>query len=541
MQQTLKFRSDRVIALFRLALAVLLIGTSWIDPDYPTHASTIAMGLLWVYLVYAAGAVVVAWSDWWLAHRMRLTAFLVDLSVTFLLLYLIEGSGTGLASPFLGFFIFLVVSAVLIWPARRALAVLAALLLTYCAVGLLLFHDEDLADPAWYLRRLAFMTLLTGLIVWFGHSRNHPQPARLEWPFDAPLTDRFEAIVAFIRDHMRASGVAVFWSPDDEPWLFVGVNGIAGRANNRLGPDELDLGLRPDGAAILFDRVRHRRLVLTADGRIIAQRGAVVIAAADYLDAGSGILVPIASETGTGVIVLTGIKGVAADHLAPARALTREIAHAIDRHILAETSQSAQIARLRLSMARDLHDSVAQSLAGASFRVEALGQAYRAGEDIGSGLDALHQALGSEQQNVQGMIYRLRSGEAPGPDSDLNEAMQLIIRDAERRWGIRCTVDCGPASAKVPTLLIRQIERLVNEGVANAVRHGGARQVSIVVRRHPTRLALVIANRQQNAATTPFVPLSIAERVDDLGGSLDISADGGQTVLTIEFPVDSPS
>jgi len=39
MHQTLTLRSDRVIALFRLTLAAVLLGTFWLDPHDPISSS----------------------------------------------------------------------------------------------------------------------------------------------------------------------------------------------------------------------------------------------------------------------------------------------------------------------------------------------------------------------------------------------------------------------------------------------------------------------------------------------------------------------
>ena len=135
------------------------------------------------------------------------------------------------------------------------------------------------------------------------------------------------------------------------------------------------------------------------------------------------------------------------------------------------------------------------------------------------------------------MIHRLRSGEAPGPDSNLLSAFKLITADAERRWGVRCALDCKTPNTSIPTVLVRQVERLVNEGVANAVRHSHARKVDVIVERQSGHLSLIIANARAGADRTPFIPLSIAERVESLGGSLAISNDGDQTFLRIALPM----
>lgn len=536
MYQSLQLRSDRVIALCRIALAGMLVASSWVDPGYPIIRTATGAVLLWSYLAYSAFALVIAFTDWWLTHRLRPATFAIDVAAAFAVLYLIESAGLGLVSPFMGFFIFLVLTSTLIWRARTVGLIAAGMILLYGLIGLLLAESETLADGHWFGRRMGFMVVLAGLVTWFGHNRRPAKPARLDWPHDAPPEQRFAIVVDYIQRHMNARRVAVFWSPDDEPWVYLGQAGTAGHRARRLPPEAVDIGSGPSGAAMLFDRRRGRGLILGEDGRIMARRGPDPIGAAEYLGIRDGLLIPLTAETGSGAILLSGIGGVSADYLQPAQALGQEIGTAIDRDALAEASQAAKLARLRLSLARDLHDSVAQSLAGVSFRLSALGQTWRQGGDITPGLEALQSALGQEQQNLQDMIGRLRSGDGLAAQDRLMDRLTVTLHDAERRWGIRTALDCTCPELTASAFLLRELQQLINEAIANAVKHGGARQVDLAVRQVDGGLELVVANPQDPQASHDFVPQTISERVELLGGTLAITGENGQTRVTIWLP-----
>lgn len=536
MHNTLKLRASRVTALSRFALAAILIATSWLDPAFAFVWSSPAELVFWSYLLFSVAMAVVCWSDWWLAHRLRRLAFAIDFITAFLVLYLIESADKGLASPFMGFFMFLVLTGALIWRAHTVAILATSMLALYIALGLILVDGELLADPHWFFRRLAFMSLLAALVIWFGHTRSSARPDRLDWPFDASVTEQFAVIVDFIQRHMRASGVAIFWAPSDEPWIYMGVTGIAGQQSRRLAPDAVEIEPSTGIRAILFDRIRHCSIHLLARGELAARRAQTRIAAVEFLGINTGIYLSVGSEAGGGAIVLTGISGVSSDHLAPAYALGAEVAIAIDRHALAEMGRSKDLAQLRLAMARELHDSVAQSLAGSSFRLEALGQAYRAGKDISADLDNLQLALNREQDSVQEIINRLRLSDTPGLESILYDALQTVCADAGLRWGVACNLDCQTPKTRIPTLLLRHLDRIVNEGVANAVKHGHAGRVDVSVRRENHALFLSIANPHSDDCARPFEPKSIADRVTNLGGSLEISNDGTQTLLQIVLP-----
>lgn len=536
MFQTLQFRSDRVIALCRLILAAMLIATSWLDPSYPIIDTRSGAILLWGYLAYSVAGLVIAFTDWWLTHRIRPIAFLVDVVAAFAVLYLIEASGLGLVSPFMGFFIFLVLSSTLIWRARTVSMIAVGLIVLYGLIGLALAERQLLADGHWFARRMAFMLILAGLVIWFGSSRSPEKPARLDWPLDTPPDRRFAIMVDFIQRHMRAKGVAIFWTPAEEPWTYLGLVGIAGHRARRLPPDTIEIDSEPHGAAMLFDRRRHRRLHLEHSGQIAARRSPANINAADYLGIETGLLIPLNAETGSGAILLTGIQGVSADHLHPARALGEEIGLAIDRHALAEMSHAAQLARLRLSLARDLHDGVAQSLAGVGFRLAALRQILRQGGDPVAELDTLQSAVGQEQRNLQDMIARLRSSEDLSPHGQLRDVLLAVLGSAERRWGIPIGLDCDCPDATFSAFLLREVQQITGEAIANAVKHGKAGRVDLTARLADSGLELIVVNPQNVPAADDFLPQTISERVEVLGGRLAISGENGQTTLHIWIP-----
>lgn len=536
MLQSLQFRSDRVIALCRLLLAAMLIAASWLDPGYPIAGTMAGAVLLWGYLAYAATSLVITFTDWWLTHRIRPAAFLIDVAAAFAVLYLVETSGLGLVSPFMGFFIFLVLSGTLIWRTRTVIVISAGLIMMYGFMGLVLTQSDMLADGHWFARRMAFMLVLAALLIWFGSTRSPEKPARLDWPQDTPPERRFAIIVDYIQRHMRAGGVAIFWTPAEEPWTYLGLVGIAGHRAQRLPPDTIEIDDTAHGSAVLFDRRRHRRLHLEESGRIAARLGPTSIDAADYLGIETGLLIPIPAETGTGAILLTGIKGVSADLLPPAHALGEEIGLAIDRHALAEMSKAAQLASERRSLARDLHDGVAQSLAGVGFRLAALRQIWRNGGDPAPELDALQSALGQEQRNLQDMIARLRSEVSLPPHGSLCDALTTTLGNAERRWGVQIDLDCDCPDATFSAFLLREVQQIVGEAIANAVKHGKAHRISLSARQSDGGLALAVVNPQNVPAGHDFLPQTIAERVEMLGGTLAISDENGQTRVQIWLP-----
>jgi signal transduction histidine kinase len=83
-----------------------------------------------------------------------------------------------------------------------------------------------------------------------------------------------------------------------------------------------------------------------------------------------------------------------------------------------------------------------------------------------------------------------------------------------------------------------EVFQIVTEGINNICKHTRARTAGVVVEEEGGMLAIDIFNPASvpGQAPLPFVPRSIAERVQGLGGKLDVEADGRQTLLRIRIP-----
>jgi signal transduction histidine kinase len=90
---------------------------------------------------------------------------------------------------------------------------------------------------------------------------------------------------------------------------------------------------------------------------------------------------------------------------------------------------------------------------------------------------------------------------------------------------------------------------MVREAISNAVRHGGASSVEVSIYRAAEHLIMkinddgdgfgvsVIDDDQKGPAASGVGPVSLRERVSELGGLLDVSSSPGRTELRIRLPV----
>jgi len=219
-------------------------------------------------------------------------------------------------------------------------------------------------------------------------------------------------------------------------------------------------------------------------------------------------------------------------------AIGRHLSTELDREDLAELAQAASAAALRDALARDLHDSVAQFLAGTLFRLEALSRWIREGQDPTDEINDLKSALRREQGELRAMIQRLRRGEEGDRRTDLVEELETLLGEMSQHWHIAVRLEAQLRPMPVSISLAHELRQVMREAVANAARHGGCREVVVSVSAGGPGLTLRIADDGEGFPDNCPIPRprSISERVEALGGTLSICHNHPGALLEIALP-----
>lgn len=336
-------------------------------------------------------------------------------------------------------------------------------------------------------------------------------------------------------------GVLAWWS-HEEPWVHV-IEYRGGAANTqRFGPQELGAIVASTAASrpFLFDRRRRRALQCSPHAGEEPQSLPQPLADefGERFDLPSGLAIPIKASGYSGEMFLVGVPGMCCDDLSVGTSIAEEVAQALDRFSMRAISEESAVNRTRVAIARDLHDSVAQVLAGALFRMQALRSWIKAGEDPDPEIVAIKQALRSEQQHVRTLIAKLRLGGASNRPTDLAESLRMIVADVSVQWGKDISFHAEPGPLEVPAWLAHELHQLVREGAANAVRHGGAASVTITMSWSEHQICLVIADNGEGfpAEQGNIQPWSMHERVKSLGGTLSLLSTNRGAKLDIRVP-----
>jgi signal transduction histidine kinase len=258
---------------------------------------------------------------------------------------------------------------------------------------------------------------------------------------------------------------------------------------------------------------------------------------------GQGLAVPLESDTGTGTLFLERINGLCADYLELGELLAAEIVNRMRRHDLFEAVEASAEARARLGLARDLHDSIVQFLAGAAFRIEALMRRSTAGEDVSDELRELKRLMLDEQVDLRAFIEALRRGREVELHALVAE-LDALAGKLGHQWKIVCRLTAETTPRSVPARLLIDAQQLVRESVANAVRHGKATSVDIAISADDEHLCLRLVDDGTGLPPSSGgelgqgpEPRSLKERVTVAGGELQFQPMAGGTRLTISLPI----
>lgn len=520
-------------------LAVLYLLAVWTDVNPPARSPQAIYALMGVYIFFAAGIALLSWANWWRDARLAGPAHAVDIVMFTALVLLTEGY----TSPFFAFFMFVLLAAAFRWNWHATALTAMLLTLLYLIAGLIVKSSGIPFDDQRFLVRTGHLVILSLIVIWFGANRRwapfdlgkrqmSAEPSLDESPLDAGLRTAMDVV--------RAKTGHLLWR-DHSRTMFGGLAIEAGDVS------EVEIPAHAISTAVattpfLYNLKRGRGLRHDAEKNLIELRpeGAIAELATARLTISEGLAVPVQTDNGEGILLLEGIPGLSTDHISLGEQMSAELAAHIQRHQLLRAAAESAEARSRLSLARDLHDSVVQFLAGAAFRLEAMKRSIASGEEVEAGLNELKQLMLEEQRELRSFITSLRSGPLAA-FNDLAKDLEALAAHLSKQWGIDCEFSAHTADMMIPTRLRLDAHQLMREAVANAVRHAAAKSVAIQLVALPDSLELDIVNDGaafKERGGRIEMPTSLKERVDQAGGTLDMARGMGVTKLSISLPIE---
>lgn len=226
--------------------------------------------------------------------------------------------------------------------------------------------------------------------------------------------------------------------------------------------------------------------------------------------------------------------------------LTKRVAPGVYNVYLLRRLRSRTAAVERARMARELHDGVVQSLHGLAFRLYALRTAAGVDPKQREELLELQELVQNETGVLRSLIQHLRPLDFD--PRHLVEFLTALIERFRHDTGIAAKFVCDIGDLTLPSATCREIAGIVQEALANVLKHSGAETVLVRLGSQKADWILTIEDdgrgfefsgrlSQAELEKMRRGPLVIRERVRAIGGELTIDSKPGQgTRLEIRFP-----
>ena len=223
-------------------------------------------------------------------------------------------------------------------------------------------------------------------------------------------------------------------------------------------------------------------------------------------------------------------------------ALASHLASAMENLRLNALEKEAAVSQERIYLARELHDSIAQSLAFIKIQVQLMRDAVRSGnpDEIREILEEIDTGVRESYGDVRELLMHFRTR---ANSEDIEPALATTLRKFEHQSGVKTSLSFeGQGIPLFPDIQI-QVLHIVQEALSNVRKHGHASQVSLKVEQQPAwRFEVqddgVGFDLGQDRPDETHVGLRIMkERAQLIGARLDIVSSpghGSSVILTLQ-------
>jgi signal transduction histidine kinase len=555
-------RIEWVIAGARVVLAVGALFAIWIDPSTSVKPGTLGFALLAIYAVYTVGILALVKGPVEFGRGWGLTGHVFDLIAFSVFIFLTSGE----TSPFFVYFVFSVICGALRWDARGALLTGAAALALW--VGLSGF--EFVRHPEFEVDRFIIRTvqlIVVGVLIAYlssYHPRNLREMLRFaSWPHGMPQDERDVVTEIVERAHsiLPAPRMLLVWQGPEEEFLNVAWRGDGAiewlreptiSYNPLVIPslDRLTFQAKdvtdPAGHVDLWSAGRFGQVNRAPINEAITTRFAMRSVQSSRLD----------GDVVQGRLFWLDRRRMRVDDLVVSDLVARLSASRLDCAYLLTQFREAAALDERVRVARDLHDSLLQTLTGAGLQLAVATRVFDSDPKAArAGLDEVQRQLEQTEMDIRSLIRRLR----PLPREAkvlshvrLDERLEAFRQRVERQWHVDVTLNMPPSLERMSGELNEQVYLIVQEAVLNAARHASATTIQVILESDDDRVSVQVLD---DGKGFPFVgsydlaalntldsaPLTLRERVTELGGDLHILSGASGAHLRITLPLAHPS
>ena len=226
-----------------------------------------------------------------------------------------------------------------------------------------------------------------------------------------------------------------------------------------------------------------------------------------------------------------------------AQGLAQQATLALQLTRLAEQARNAAVTEERNRMAREIHDTLAQSFTGILIQLQAAEQVLNGSQSESKlHLDSAMRLARAGLTEARRSVFALRPQLLQG--GDIVQALNLLVKSLSSESQIKIGLSVQGTPPAMTSDVESNLLRIVQEGITNAIKH--SRGDEIQVRLHVESDVLKLIVEDDGNGFDPHVPnlnrgfglISMHERADRIGGELTIltqPGSGTKVQLLISF------
>ena len=231
------------------------------------------------------------------------------------------------------------------------------------------------------------------------------------------------------------------------------------------------------------------------------------------------------------------------DDQAAVEMLAAHAAIAIENARLFERSRELSVVEERTRLARELHDSVSQTLFSISLVAEAAATLVdRDAAKAKTQLEGLREMARAASQEMRSLIFELRPADldAEGLVATLRKHIDVLRRVYPMRIEFKENV-----AARPPPAVEREVYRIAQEALNNAIKHSQADRIDVELSSRDAMISLLVADdgkgfepKAAELRATKLGITSMEERAESINGALRIESSEAGTRVELEVPVE---
>ena len=228
--------------------------------------------------------------------------------------------------------------------------------------------------------------------------------------------------------------------------------------------------------------------------------------------------------------------------LAILQAVTAQAALLVEYERKFRSLEYSVVIQERARLAREIHDGLAQTLAFLKLQAAQM-QAQLAQGDLdrlAQVLNDSYHVLGEAYLDTRQAIDNLRMT----PQDGLDQWIERIIREFERKAGLKVDRAVQPLTRPVPPEVQAQLIRIVQEALSNVRKHARAERVRVCLCEQPDMLVIEVIDDGQGFDADELPDVSrhglrgMRERAEMIGADFQIITQAHQgTTMRLAVPV----